>query len=214
MNKWNKFFWNIDIYFLFLLDRIPIYFSILAFFFLILYAIFHFPFHIHIKRMTSFNFETFDEINKKEIIISSLLCDTKTQTTLDRHRETWKYQSEKGHPVHPPNALFAPVRPLTQISLASARAFSIPLEKNPVQTLLTPFRDGQSEGEGGGGRGGGARRVSQEDREDEAWNRRILFSAIDIVRARSRIKLSRAGEMPLLLAERGGVCQSVGATLV
>lgn len=38
--------------------------------------------------MTSFNFETFDEINKKEIIISSLLCDTKTQTTLDRHRET------------------------------------------------------------------------------------------------------------------------------
>lgn len=88
---------------------------------------------------------------------------------------------------------FAPVRPLTQISLASARAFSIPLEKNPVQTLLTPFRDGQSEG-----REGGARRVSQEDREDEAWNRRILFSAIDIVRARSRIKLSRAGEMPLL----------------
>lgn len=39
--------------------------------------------------MTSFNFETFDEINKKEIIISSFLYDTETtQTTLDRHRET------------------------------------------------------------------------------------------------------------------------------
>lgn len=144
--------------------------------------------NFYLKKKNFFYFLSF----LKQIIFSSLLYDSATQTILDR--ETWKYRSEKGHPVHPPNALRAirSVRPLTQISLASARAFSIPLEKNPVQTLLTPFRGGQSR----------RARVSREDREDEAWNRRILFSAIDIVRARSRIKLSRAGEMPPLGWER------------
>lgn len=105
---------------------------------------------------------------------------------------------------------FAPVRPLTQISLASARAFSIPLEKNPVQTLLTPFRDGQSEGR----EGGREKSVTRRSRGRGVESSNSIFS--DRYRAcplENKAVASRGDASPLL-AERGGVCQSVGATLV
>lgn len=136
--------------------------------------------------------------NKQNVVqILFIVVENNTQ----RHHKQ-EYPFETRHPVHTAKAFTAirTVWPLTQISLASARAFSIPLEKNPLQTQLTPFRGGQ--------RALGSESVSRRSR-DERCNRRILFSAIDIARARARIKLSQARERCLAL---GGVCQSVRAT--
>lgn len=95
---------------------------------------------------------------------------------------------ERSHPVHGPNGAFSvvrTVRPLTQISLASARClFDSTQKESPASgasRLSATLKEGQQ-----------AERASLEEIEGhESRNRRILFSAIDIARARARIKLSR-----------------------
>lgn len=75
--------------------------------------------------------------NKQNVVqILSIVVENNTQ----RHHKQ-EYRFETRHPVHAEKAFTAirTVWPLTQISLASARAFSIPLEKNPLQTQLTAF---------------------------------------------------------------------------
>lgn len=110
---------------------------------------------------------------------------------------------ERSHPVHGPNAFSAvrTVRPLTQISLASARClFDSTRKESPGKRssrLSARLKEGQQAERG--------------DREEhERRNRRILFSAIDIARARARIKLSRDSRLGAKVCVC--VCQSAEAT--